>query len=100
MKNLKLIIFVLISLVTISSCEPTATNRKTDIPVEVVKLKELKHFDTSLTISTNEDTYVFAYGTNDYITTTPKKDYSGMCVIFGIFIGVIITLVLGALFDN
>lgn len=101
MKNLKLILLGLISAIAISSCTPTSNYNKTDLPIEIVELKEAKKFDTTLLINTDKHAFQFSYETNNYITTIDKtRDensplMAGIIIgfIFGIFVTLIVTAV-------
>lgn len=96
--KLKLILIALIASIAVTSCEPVPTNKKTDIPVEVVKLKEIKNFDTLLVINTDKKMYQFDYKstTNDYVTTIDKTNDEKSAVFFGMVLGVLLSfLVIG-----
>ena len=53
--KIKSLLFALLATIVVASCAPTPTNKKTDIPVQVVKLKEIKKFDTLLVINTEKE---------------------------------------------
>lgn len=101
MKNFKLVLLGLLALVAVSSCSPTPTSSKTDIPVEVVKLKENKSFDTTISIATDTKTYVFdrKSPTNDYVTTIDKESHENAALIGGIILGALIAFFVCALFS-
>lgn len=92
------ILLALLATIAVASCAPTPTNKKTDIPVEVVKLKEIKKFDTLLVVNSEKQMYQFDYKTNDYVTTMDKTKDENSPVIMGMFFGVILTLILVAIF--
>lgn len=98
--KIKLFLLGLIAVIGFASCSPTSTNRKTDIPIEIVKLKENKAFDTTLTLATEKETYVFDYksATNDYVTTVRKESDENSLFLVGLFCGVLLALFIGAVF--
>lgn len=100
MKKLKLLLFGLIALATVSSCSPISTSNKTDIPAEVIKLRDNKSFDTTISVSTDKRTYVFDRKSpaNDYVTTIDKVSYENSSILAGLIIGVLLTLFIMSLF--
>lgn len=91
------ILFALLATIAVASCSPTPTNKKTDIPVEVVKLKEIKKFDTLLVVNAEKQIYQFDYKTTDYVTTIDKTKDENSPVFLGMFFGAILTLVFVAI---
>ena len=82
-------------IMTLISCnQPTVT--KTDLPIEIVSLKEAKKFDTTLTISSNTNVYVFSkqedyIGAYNKINDTPF--FSVMLLIVLMFLVLLLILV-------
>lgn len=73
--------YILLLLITIGlfSCGYPTVN-KTDLPIEVVKLKEQQSFDTLLVIKTEKQTYLFEK--NEYIGSYYNNNQFGSIVIF------------------
>lgn len=98
--KIKSLLLGLVAVIGLASCSSTPTNRKTDIPIEIVKLKENKAFDTTLTLATEKETYVFDYKspTNDYVTTVKKGSDENSLFIAGLICGFLLALFFAAVF--
>jgi len=87
MKKLLFIVFVLIAF---TSCTHQ-TVEKTDLPIEIVKLKESNQFDTTYTITTYEKVFVFDVK-KEYLGTYMLKNTDSVLFWLGLIIGFIIIL--------
>ena len=76
---MKKLLFLLMVIMTLMSCnQPTVT--KTDLPIEIVSLKEAKKFDTTLTITTDSRVYIFSKQ-EEYQGSYGKQDAAIVFVI-------------------
>jgi hypothetical protein len=87
MKNL-ILIFTLLLLV---ACEAPTINKKADLPIEVVSLKESNKYDTLLTIPTEDKTYIFDSNKN-YQGSMYNEQSKFTAFIFGLIIGALIVI--------
>lgn len=99
---MKKLLFIALLLIGITSCNQSNFH-KTDLPIEVVSLKDAQKFDTLYTIQTENNVYFFDKTNKEYITTINKEsDFSGG-VILGIISGAslffFIMLLLFLIFD-
>lgn len=87
MKKLLILTIAIIGL-SITSCnEPTV--QKTDLPIEVVTLKETAKFDTIYSIETEKKTYLFN-NKHEYLGAYKKQNEEGESFIFGIWVALLI----------
>ena len=63
---MKKLLFIVFALIVFTSCTEQ-TVKKTDLPIEIVKLKEYNQFDTTYTIQTDKKVFLF----------DNKKEYVG-----------------------
>ena len=61
---MKKLLFIVFALIAFTSCRQTVT--KTDLPIEIVKLKESNQFDTTYTIQTDKKVFLFN-GKKEYV---------------------------------
>jgi len=90
---MKKLLFILITTLTLSSCtEPTL--HKTDLPIEVVSLREEGRFDTILETRTDQKIYRFSKE-RVYLNTINQIQAKGFDTFFlGLIIGFFITLLI------
>ena len=93
----KLILFSLLAMFMFTSCEQP-TIKKSDLPIEVVKLKETQKFDTILSIPTEKKVFLFKKDT-EYIGTYKVTNDDSILFYFGLGLGFFIILSLVNIFD-
>jgi hypothetical protein len=87
---MKKLLFIVFALIVFTSCT-TQTVNKTDLPIEVVKLKESNQFDTTYTISTDKKVFLFD-DKKEYVGAYKiENDDSGLFYV-GLFIGFLVLL--------
>ena len=91
----KLILFSLLAMFIFTSCEQP-TIEKSDLPIEVVKLKETQQFDTILSIPTEKKVFLFKKDT-EYIGTYKVTNDDSILFYFGLGLGFSITLSLASI---
>jgi hypothetical protein len=88
---MKKLLFILMVTLTLMSCnQPSLV--KTDLPIEVVSLKEAKKFDTILTINTDMRVFTFSKQ-EEYQGSYSKSDEKGAMFIIIIVLIMIILFV-------
>lgn len=93
----KLLLFSLLAMFMFTSCEQQ-TIKKSDLPIEVVKLKETQKFDTILSIPTEKKVFLFKKDT-EYIGTYEVINEDSLLFYLGLGFGFFITLLLVNTFD-
>ena len=93
----KLILFSLLAMFIFTSCEQP-TIKKSDLPIEVVKLKETQKFDTILSIPTEKKVFLFKKDT-EYIGTYKVTNDDSLLFYLGLGFGLIITLIVIIIVD-
>ncbi len=100
MKNkIKFILAVFVTILVLSSCEEKIMKQK-DLPIEVVKLKEAKAYDTLLIISTEKSNYVFKKN-NEYLGVYENTylDSTGYAIVMT-FVAILFFFVLTAVLSK
>lgn len=80
MKN---ILILLITIIIFSSCKEPTIN-KSELPIEVVNLKEVNKYDTTYTITTSEKVFVFN-NKKEYVGSYHKNQEIIVFVAIGFF---------------
>lgn len=98
MKNkIKFILAVFVTILVLSSCEhKVKTVVQKDLPIEVVKLKDAKAYDTLLVISTEETNYLFKKGEYMGAYDNTYEDGAGFigCLLLFVFLLIILAIAL------
>ncbi len=90
---------MLLMVVCFCSCDSTPNDRfvkEKEVPIEVMKLKEAKVFDTLFVIQTADKMVVFDNKTHEYQYSVKKKGWSDNEIIALIIILLFIGALLGA----
>lgn len=83
-----------IALLAISACN--TVDKKESLPIEVMNLKEVKKYDTILTIETNIQVHQFDKN-ETYIGSYPKSSDGVPMFVVGICVGIILCLIIYSL---
>lgn len=94
---MKTLIFIF-SLILLISCETPTINKKSELPIEVVSLKEANKYDTLLTINTEDKTYIFDNNQN-YKGSMYNNNDEFIFFIFGIIIGAFVLILISGIVD-
>lgn len=98
MKKLLYFLGFFILLLSFSSCKEESL-QKTDLPIEVVNLKEVNKFDTLLVVETKERVYTFENKTEEYQGSYVKNNDYGwvtfLAVVF-LFLGFVLGLTISS----
>lgn len=92
MKN---ILIIAVLAILSFACE-TPTIIKSDLPIEIVQLKEANKYDTILSIESTDSYYLF--NKKEYIGKMYKDDNSSFFILGGILLGIIIMAILIRIF--
>lgn len=93
MKKLLLILF---GVILFASCGHPTVEKK-DLPIEVVKLKEVNSFDTVLHITTDEHVFIFDKNKEykgRYSITNEESSLFWLGLVLGLFLLLIITVLI------
>ncbi len=93
----KLLLFSLLDIFMFTACEQQ-TVKKSDLPIEVVKLKETQKFDTILSINTDKKVYLFDKQ-SEYKGAYHVTNNDSMLFYFGLVFGFLFGIVLGKIVD-
>lgn len=88
---MKYLILIVLSLL-IFSCKESTVKINTDLPIEVVKLKEVNKFDTLYSISNTKQTFLFDKN-KEYLGSF-DKEYTDLTFVLLICIVMILILII------
>lgn len=88
---MKKLLFIVFALIAFTSCTQQTVN-KTDLPIEVVKLKESNQFDTTYTIQTDKKVFLFD-DKKKYVGSYSVENNKGTLFWIGLVFGLFILLI-------